>query len=99
MSGQEEAGDDRVVARRVRVDGRVQGVFYRDSCRGEAHRLGVRGWVRNNEDGTVELHAEGPAAAVDSLVAWCGRGPTRAWVTGVHQQVVEPEGHTSFRVR
>ena len=99
MNSQDPASDNSAVARRVRVSGRVQGVFYRDSCRREAARLGVKGWVRNNEDGTVEMHAEGDAPAVASLVDWCGTGPSHAWVTGVHQRVVDAEGHTAFRVR
>lgn len=65
-------------ARRVRVYGRVQGVFFRDSCRAEAERLGVAGWVRNEPDGTVLAHLEGEAAAVDALVAWCRSGPPHA---------------------
>ncbi|MDP9385186.1 MAG: acylphosphatase, partial [Actinomycetota bacterium] len=53
------------------VRGRVQGVGFRDATRREAERLGVAGWVRNAAGGSVELHAEGPAAAVDVIVAWC----------------------------
>ena len=65
---------------RVLVSGRVQGVWYRESARREAERLGVRGWVRNLEDGRVEALLEGPAGAVSSLVEWCRRGPPAAEV-------------------
>lgn len=97
MSGRVVSG---VVRRRVVVHGRVQGVFFRDSCRAEASRLGVAGWVRNLRDGRVEAVFEGPAAAVDAAVAWCRRGPARAVVESV--SVVDEddavEGLTSFRI-
>ena len=65
------------VRARAVVHGRVQGVFYRDSCRTEARRLGVRGWVRNRDDGTVEVVAEGPRDRVDQFLSWCRQGPPR----------------------
>jgi acylphosphatase len=68
---------------RVIVSGRVQGVFYRDSCRTQAERLGVRGWVRNRPDRTVEIVAEGPRDVVDQFLDWCREGPPRARVTGM----------------
>lgn len=68
---------------RVVVSGRVQGVFFRDRCRSTARGLGVRGWVRNRSDGTVELVAEGPRERVDQLLNWCREGPPRATVTGL----------------
>ena len=72
-------------ARRVRilVEGRVQGVFFRASAVEEAGRLGIRGWVRNREDGAVELLAEGEEAGIASLVAWCHQGPGSARVERV----------------
>jgi acylphosphatase len=68
--------------RRVRaiVSGRVQGVCYRAETQGQARRLGVTGWVRNLPDGRVELEAEGPAAQIAQLLAWCRRGPAAARV-------------------
>lgn len=74
---------DDPVRYRVTVTGRVQGVWYRDSCRLEALALGVAGWVRNNPDGTVEALLEGSQAAVDKLVDWMRQGPPRAAVTDV----------------
>jgi acylphosphatase len=68
---------------RVIVSGRVQGVFFRDSCRTQARRLGVRGWVRNRPDRTVEIVAEGPRDVVDQFLDWCREGPPRAQVTGI----------------
>jgi acylphosphatase len=88
-----------VVRRRAVVRGRVQGVFFRDSCRALARELGVQGWVRNRGDGAVEAAFEGPAAAVDRLVAWCREGPIRARVDSVDVVTEEPAGDTDFRVR
>lgn len=81
------------------ISGRVQGVFFRGSAQTEARRLGLRGWVRNLEDGRVELVAEGPAAEVRSLAAWCRRGPPGAFVTGIEEHSEEPTGESrDFRV-
>ena len=85
--------------RRVRVSGRVQGVFYRDTCRREAQRQGVAGWVRNLPDGTVEAVFEGEPTAVEAMVAWARVGPPRAEVTGVEVGEEEPEGVAGFEVR
>jgi acylphosphatase len=68
---------------RLKISGRVQGVFFRESTRREAERLGVRGWVRNDDDGTVEALIEGSAAAVDALIQWCHHGPPSAKVEHV----------------
>ncbi len=67
------------------IQGRVQGVWFRDSTRREARRLGLSGWVRNMRDGNVEVLAEGPAAQIRKLVAWCGHGPPSASVTQVRE--------------
>ncbi len=68
---------------RVLVGGRVQGVGFRYATAREARRLGLAGWVRNTADGRVEIVAEGPAAALDSLCLWCHRGPPAARVASV----------------
>ena len=87
------------VAVRVLVSGRVQGVWFRDSCRAEASLLGVSGWVRNLADGRVEAWFEGHRAAVDRVVEWCRQGPPRARVSGVEAENVEPVGMAGFRLR
>lgn len=87
------------VRKRAIVRGRVQGVFYRDSCRREAQRLGVAGWACNCDDGSVEVVAEGDADAVDALVAWCRTGPPRALVTSVDVTRQPAEGVEGFRTR
>ena len=88
-----------VIARRVKVSGRVQGVFFRDTCRREASSRGVAGWVSNCPDGTVEAWFEGPPDAVESMVAWARRGPSRAEVSGVDVADAEPSGVSGFDVR
>jgi acylphosphatase len=87
-----------VIRVRAVVEGRVQGVFYRDSCRREAQRLGVSGWVRNRPDGSVEVVAEGPRERVEDLLTWCRQGPPRASVTGLSVTDEAPAAERSFRV-
>ncbi|MGE5184433.1 MAG: acylphosphatase [Acidobacteriota bacterium] len=80
--------------RRVRaiVTGRVQGVSFRASTAHEARRLGVVGWVRNRDDGSVELEAEGPDDRVTALLAWCEHGPPAARVDRVAVDERTPSG-------
>ena len=87
------------VRRRVQVEGRVQGVFFRDSCAREARVLGVVGSVRNRGDGSVEAVFEGEADAVERMVAWCRHGPPRAVVTSVRTVEESPLGEGWFAVR
>jgi acylphosphatase len=82
----------------VVVSGLVQGVFFRDTCRREATRRGVAGWVRNNPDGTVEAVFEGSDDAVDAMVRWMADGPPGARVEEVTTYEVAPSGAASFRV-
>ena len=84
---------------RLEITGRVQGVRFRESTRLEAERLGVRGWVRNTANGSVEAVLEGPAGAVREMEQWCHHGPSSARVTGVKSNLEPVAGETSFRVR
>ncbi|MET0421794.1 MAG: acylphosphatase [Acidimicrobiia bacterium] len=84
---------------RVFVRGRVQGVWFRESCREQAVALGLGGWVRNLSDARVEAVFEGPEAAVERLVAWCHEGPSSARVDGVEVQRETPTGEPGFHVR
>ena len=77
---------------RLIIEGRVQGVWFRDSTRREAVTLGVLGWVRNRPNGTVEVLAEGPEDNVKKLVFWCHHGPTVAKVQRVYETIEEWEG-------
>jgi protein-L-isoaspartate(D-aspartate) O-methyltransferase len=84
----------------VRVSGTVQGVYYRASARHEGERLGLRGWVRNESDGSVALHVQGDPAVVDALLGWCRVGPPAARVSRVEVGDAEPdESLLGFEVR
>lgn len=87
-----------VIARRALVSGRVQGVFFRDSCARRARAEGVAGWVRNRPDGRVEAWFEGLPPAVEKLLAWCRQGPAQARVTDVAVHAERPAGLKEFRV-
>ena len=80
------------------VGGHVQGVFFRDSCRRQAQARGVAGWVRNNDDGTVEAVFEGARSEVEAMVAWMRQGPRSARVETSTVSIEEPEQLQGFRV-
>ncbi len=84
---------------RAVVRGQVQGVGFRDATLQRARRLGAMGWVRNGEDGTVLVHAEGPSAAVEGLVSFLRDGPRGAHVADVEIESVKVEGHEQFAIR
>ena len=86
-------------ARRVRVTGRVQGVFFRAWTREQALELGVSGWVRNCGDGSVEAHFEGGEEAVASMIERVQCGPPSARVENVEVEAVAAEGLSAFEVR
>lgn len=88
-----------IVRRRAVVHGIVQGVWFRDSTRQQARRLGVSGWVRNRPDGTVEAVFEGPREAVERAVEFVSTGPPRARVTTIDVYDETPEGVSGFEVR
>ena len=82
------------------ASGLVQGVFFRDSTRREAQRLGVTGWVRNEPDGTVAIEAQGPDPAVEALVDFCRRGPGHARVDQLVVDAMDPhDDESTFEVR
>jgi acylphosphatase len=88
-----------VTRRRVVVTGSVQGVFFRDTARRRAEAAGVAGWISNRSDGAVEAVFEGEPEAVEELVEFCRRGPSRAEVASVEVTEEEPEGLSGFQVR
>ena len=71
------------IARHLVIRGRVQGVWFRESMRMQAERLGVSGWVRNRMDGSVEAVIQGSPDSVEAMTRWASRGPEAAHVTGV----------------
>jgi acylphosphatase len=87
------------IARKVRVYGRVQGVFFRQWTINQARALGVSGWVRNAPDGTVEAHVTGGEEAVARMIAAMHHGPSQAHVEDVMVEAIEPEETSGFSVR
>ena len=84
----------------VRVAGQVQGVYFRAFTRNQARALGLTGWVRNEYDGSVHLEAEGPLAALETLLAAVRRGPSQARVDHVEVDWSEATGEFDrFAVR
>ena len=81
----------------LRIHGRVQGVWFRESMRVEAERLNVTGWVRNTPDGAVEAVIQGPAEAVEALIEWARSGPPLARVDRV--EIGEAQGQYSGFVK
>ncbi|HET7509733.1 MAG TPA: DNA polymerase ligase N-terminal domain-containing protein [Solirubrobacterales bacterium] len=88
-----------MVAIRAVVRGQVQAVGFRDATVRRARRLGVMGWVRNAEDGSVLVHAEGEEAAVEELTEFLRQGPRGAAVSEVEVEAVKVEGHEQFAIR
>ncbi|HWO83143.1 MAG TPA: DNA polymerase ligase N-terminal domain-containing protein [Solirubrobacterales bacterium] len=91
-------GESKKAVRAV-VRGRVQGVGFREAAVAEAHRLGVLGWVRNADEGTMAVHAEGPEPAVEQLLEFLEAGPPAARVEAVEADGAKVEGHEQFAVR
>ena len=87
------------IGRKVRVFGRVQGVFFRQWAINQARALGVAGWVHNAPDGSLEAHLEGGAEAVAEMVEWMRRGPPQAQVEDLTVEEAAPEGIKGFSVR
>lgn len=86
------------IRKHVVVSGRVQGVGFRYWTRGEAERLGVRGWVKNRADGRVEAEIEGDPEAVSEMLDALGRGPSFAVVDDLAVTEVPPDGEPGFRI-
>jgi acylphosphatase len=76
------------------VKGKVQGVFYRASAKEIAEELGVTGWIKNTEEGDVEITATGSDEQLQKFIEWCKLGPRRAIVTGVETSEL---GEVSFK--
>lgn len=83
----------------IKVSGRVQGVFYRASTDDKAQRLGVKGYVKNEPDGSVYIEAEGDDAVLDALVEWCKQGPPAAQVSNVEVHEGTWKGFSEFTVK
>jgi acylphosphatase len=86
-------------ATHLRIEGRVQGVGYRYWLEREASRAGLRGWVRNRSDGSVEALLIGEPVAIDAVATACARGPRLAVVTAVRRDAARDDGSVGFEAR
>ncbi|HEV2753240.1 MAG TPA: acylphosphatase [Solirubrobacteraceae bacterium] len=86
-------------ARHLTVHGDVQGVNFRNATLARAEELGLAGWVANQADGTVAIHAEGTDEVLDALVQWAEQGPPGARVQRVDSAEAPPEGIDGFAMR
>ena len=93
------ADNDDITSLRLKIEGFVQAVGYRNFVIEEARRLGLDGWIRNRSDGTVEALASGSTKAVEDLVAACARGPRGAKVTSIDLHKAEPPEEKGFHRR
>ena len=83
----------------IKVYGRVQGVFFRDSARRKSEELGLKGFARNEPDGPVYIEAEGTEEALEKLVNWCWEGPEAAKVDKVEIKEGDIKGFKDFQIR
>ncbi|HEY1607125.1 MAG TPA: acylphosphatase [Allosphingosinicella sp.] len=86
-----------MIGRRLRITGRVQGVFYRGWAIEQAHALGLKGWIRNRRDGSVEAMAFGEPRAVDAFIAKCRGGSPSAQVERVDVEAADGDPPPDFR--
>ncbi len=77
----------------LKIQGRVQGVYFRASTVAQAQRFALTGWVRNCSDGSVEVVVEGSRAAIEGLIAWCRHGPDGARVAQVQIEWEQPQNN------
>lgn len=82
----------------VRVNGKVQGVWFRASTKEEADRLGISGFVRNQADGSVYLEAEADKSTLDEFLAWLELGPPLAQVSGLEISEGEIKNFSGFDI-
>lgn len=88
--------NDEMKTVRVRIEGRVQGVWYRGWTVSEAASRALGGWVRNRRDGSVEALFSGPKATVNQMLDACWQGPPAARVTAVHPRPADPPDKPGF---
>lgn len=84
---------------KIKISGRVQGVAFRHYAQTRANQTGIKGYVKNMPDGTVEIEAEGEEKALDEFLSWCHRGPDAAKVENVNIQEIPVKDDKSFKIR
>lgn len=80
------------------IKGKVQGVFYRATAKDIADKLGIKGWVKNNPEGHVEILATGTEMQFEKFIQWCKQGPPKAVVTDVVVKPIEEQLFDSFKI-
>lgn len=83
----------------IQVTGKVQGVFYRATTQKQANLLNIKGWVRNEADGSVLIDAEGDATTLAQFIGWCKQGPQRARVSQVSVTEEPVVGYQDFTIQ
>jgi acylphosphatase len=86
-----------VTSVRLRIEGRVQGVWYRGWAMAQAQELGLSGWVRNRQDGSVEALVSGPESRLRAMIERCRRGPPAARVDRVLEEPADEPARPGFR--
>lgn len=85
---------------KIRVSGRVQGVFFRSNTKEKALELGLSGWVKNEPNGDVLILAEGPEQKIFELIEWAKEGPELSIVDNISHEWIEPTGEfSSFSIK
>lgn len=84
---------------KIRVHGKVQGVYFRQSTKAVADQLGVKGWVQNESDGSVYIEVEGDDWLLENFLEWCQEGPDRAVVQLIEKEEGEIQGFQNFIVK
>lgn len=75
--------ENEIIGRQITVNGKVQGVWFRDNTRKKAEQLNIKGFVKNQPDGTVYIEAEGSRISLNEFIAWCQEGPPLAKVRSI----------------
>lgn len=88
-----------MICKRIQVFGKVQGVFYRASTKTKADDLDLKGWVKNEYDGSVLMEVEGEEDAVKEMIAWCKEGPTYARVSNLEEETISLSDFQDFEIR
>ncbi|PLW99155.1 MAG: acylphosphatase [Marinilabiliales bacterium] len=91
--------DTILICKKIVVRGRVQGVFYRASAKKSARYYGIKGYVKNQADGSVLIHAEGKKINMQQFINWCKEGPPHAWVESIEVNEAEVKNYKLFEVK
>lgn len=82
----------------IRITGKVQGVSFRATTKAVADQMGVRGMIRNEQDGTLYIEAEGDDTLLEVFLEWCNEGPDRAKIENITVTEAEPKNYRNFEI-